>query len=438
MSKRTLAIFYLVILLVTISFSALTSTGVTIAEGTLQWARTYGATNDEEARSVIQTADGGFVFTGYTEPYGPGTWDVWLVKTDAKGTPLWSQIYIGSHADVANSIIQTEDGGFALAGTTWSLGKGYNDGWLLKTNQNGTEAWNQTYGGSSWDGVHSVIQTADDGFALAAWTNSFGVGGIDAWLVKTDSSGAAQWDRTYGGTADDEAWTVIPMADGGYSLIGLTYSFGAGNADFWLVRTDAVGGSQWSRTYGGVNFDMAWAGIQTVEGGFALAGGTNSSGAGGNDAWLVKTDPNGVPQWNRTYGGLEDDVFYSIIQTDDGGFALSGFTNSSGAGYNDFWLVKTDAEGNEQWTQAYGGIEDEESKAVIQTADGGFLLAGFTNSVGLGRRDAWLVKVSTLPETTTPPKTITKTITVPEKVAVMPTILILAALTTLRVWKKKH
>jgi hypothetical protein len=168
-------------------------------------------------------------------------------------------------------------------------------------------------------------------------------GGLQRVLGLT---GQQVWNRTYGGTKDDEAYSLVQTGDGGYALAGQTNSSGAGGYDAWLVKTDANGNMLWNKTYGGTGWDGATSLVQTGDGGYALAGQTNSFGAGSNDFWLVKTDANGNMLWNKTYGGTGDDGAYSLVQTGDGGYALAGYTKSSGAGGYDAWLVKTDASGN--------------------------------------------------------------------------------------------
>jgi hypothetical protein len=206
--------------------------------------------------------------------------------------------------------------------------------------------WSQTYGGSGDDYARSVVQTSDGGYALAGFTDSSGAGGFDFYLVKTDSAGNMNWSQTYGGIGDDEAYSLIQTSDGGYALAGYTGSFGAGFYDFYLVKTDSAGNTQWSKTYGGPGDDEAYSLIQTSDGGYALAGWTDSSGGGGYRFYLVKTDSSGNMLWNKTYGAAGENEAYSVIQTSDGGYALAGYTDSSGAGGFDFYLVKTDSAGS--------------------------------------------------------------------------------------------
>jgi hypothetical protein len=192
---------------------------------------------------------------------------------------------------MARALIRTIDGGYALVGWTSSFGAGYGDFWLVKTDGNGNAQWNKTYGGTNGDAAYALVQTTEGGYALAGYTGSFGAGNRDFWLVKTDASGTMQWNKTYGGTGDDAASTMVQTVDGGYALAGYTWSFGVNwLPDYWLVKTDSSGNMQWSRNYGGTESDYANALVQTVDGGYALVGDTLSFGAGSYDIWLVKTD----------------------------------------------------------------------------------------------------------------------------------------------------
>jgi hypothetical protein len=375
--------------------------------GDAKWNKTYGGTGSDFALSMVQTGDGGYALAGYTNSYGTGWDDLWLVRTDLAGTLQWNKTYGGAGGDFAFSVVQTGDGGYALAGYTESYGAGSFDFWLVKTcvemnlehqrylgGSNLIYGWSRTYGGAGYDVTWSVVQTGDGGYALAGWTDSYGVGGRDFWLVKTDAVGNMQWNNTYGLHANDEyACSVVQTGDGGYALVGYTFSYGAGYSDFWLVKTDASGTAQWVKTYGGTGYDYGLSVVQTMDGGYALAGRTNSYGAGDYDFWLVKTDSAGTALWNKTYGGTSHDGTWSMIQTVDGGYALAGQTFSFGAGDSDFWLVKTDSAGTMQWDKTYGGAGWEGgAQSMIQTVDGGYALAGETTSYGDVHGDFWLVK----------------------------------------------
>jgi hypothetical protein len=363
------------------------------------WIKTCGGTNRDGALALVETSDGGYAFAGWTLSFGAGSSDAWLVKTDASGTMQWNRTYGGTSDDSAYAVVQTSDGGYALAGSTSSFGTGNNDFWLVKTDVNGNVQWNKTYGGRNPDEAYALVQASDGGYAMVG--RSFSLrndSGQELWLVKTDSSGAMQWNRTYNGTNVSEGMgrALVQTADGGYAVVGqtgvTTSNASFGNSEFWLVKTDASGDAQWNRTYGGRGYELGRALAQTSDGGYALAGLTSSFGAGNNDFWLVKIDAAGTMMWNRTYGGTSDDSARAVVQTSDGGYALAGITSSFGAGNEDSWLVKTDLNGNVQWNKTYGGTENDETFALVQTSDGGYAFAGWTLSFGAGNLDFWLVR----------------------------------------------
>jgi hypothetical protein len=316
------------------------------------WRQTYGGAGNDQAWSLVNTSDEGYATAGLTYSYGAGWADFWLVKTDACGHMQWNKTYGGIDQDWAQALVQTGDGGYALAGSTNSFGAGWYDFWLVKTDVNGNAQWNKTYGGAGNDQAWALVQTNDEGYAIAGYTTSFGVGGNDFWLVKTDSAGNVQWNKTYGGTNGDDAYALVQTVDGGYAMAGPTESFGAGSSDFWLVKTDADGSMQWNKTFGGISTDGATALVQAYDGGYALACRTYSFGAGSGDFWLVRTDADGTMQWSETYGGTSCDEAWALVKTSDGGYAMAGYTQSHGAGGNDFWLIKTDAELGLAWVDS--------------------------------------------------------------------------------------
>ena len=356
------------------------------------WSKTYSGATASESYVVIQTGDGGYAIAGTTEAFGAGKRDFWLIKTDVNGNTQWNKTYGGTNIDYANSVIQTNDGGYAIVGCSWSF-SGWHDGWLAKTDANGNMQWNRVFGGADVDGIGSVVQTNDGGYALGGSTCSMGAGYYDFWLIKTNASGNAQWQKTYGGANADVAQTVVQTSDGGYALCGSTNSFGVGT-DFWLVKTDAAGSMQWNETFSRTDGDdYGRSMIQTSDEGFAMAGETDHWGNA--DFWLIKTNAVGSLLWDKTYGGAQWDGACSIVQTTDGGYALAGQTYSFGAGGSDYWLVNTDMNGNMEWNQTFGGAGDDRGWSVIQTLDGGFALVGWTNSFsGYAHYDVWLIKLA--------------------------------------------
>ncbi|MFH1009844.1 MAG: hypothetical protein V1784_01240, partial [bacterium] len=299
---------------------------------------------------------------------------------------LWSRIYEGGSDDEYHSVRQTSDGGYILGGFTKSSGAGLEDFWLVRMNADGYPNFAHTFGGTSVDRCHCAQQTADGGYMLAGYTYSFSgqPAYCDFWLVKTDADGDSLWSRTFGGSNADACYCAQQTTDGGYILAGQTSSYGAGIADFWLVKTNANGDSLWSRTFGGSQDDECYSVQQTLDGGYILAGETSSFGAGGGDFWLVKTNANGDSVWSRTFGGNDWEECRCVQQTSDGGYILAGLTQSFGAGSIDFWLVKTDANGDRVWSRTFGGTENDRCYSVQQTADGGYILAGDTRSFGAG------------------------------------------------------
>ena len=336
------------------------STLVVSVDAASMWSQTYGGAEPNFAFSIVEAGDGGFAiagtsnYTAFFDLESSGWGDFLLVKTDSFGKAEWNRTYGGSEIDVACSVVTTSDGGYALAGTSL----------LVKTDASGDMLWNKTYTGGT---IYSMIAVADGGYALAGKSNSG-----DFWLVKTDALGNLEWNETYGGPEDDVACSLIGTSDGGYALAGiwgcdmdlwLEYGILFGG-DACLVKTDALGNLEWNKIYGGPGDGWASSVVQAPDGGYAIAGTFNFTGAvgttGGGEFWLIKADALGNMQWNRTYGGEGEDIAYSIVAASDGGYALAGtwyFAGPSGFGSADYWLVKTDSLGNMQWNHRYGSSE---------------------------------------------------------------------------------
>ncbi|NQS96982.1 MAG: T9SS type A sorting domain-containing protein [candidate division Zixibacteria bacterium] len=381
--KKLIAVFLFINLYVFTAF----------AQPDTLWTKTFGGLEHDYGYSVQQTSEGGYIIAGYTSSYGAGGDNVYLIKTEAEGYEQWSQTFGGNSYDYSESVQQTSDGGYIVAGYTYSYGAGYYDVYLIKTDARGNQQWYQTYGGSDWDYGYSVQQTGDGGYIIAGWTSSYGAGYGDVYLIKTDAGGNQQWYQTFGGNGWDYSYSVQQTSDGGYIIAGTTYTYGAGEGDVYLIKTDTEGFQQWSRTFGGGFDDWGYSVQQTSEGGYIIAGWTISFGVGNYDVYLIKTNAEGFEQWSQTYGGIDWDHSFNVQQTSDGGYIIAGTTYTYGAGEGDVYLIKTNAEGFEQWSQTFGGGYYDSGYSVQQTDDGGYIITGYTESYGAGSADVWLLRL---------------------------------------------
>jgi hypothetical protein len=270
-----------------------------------------------------------------------------FISSVGASSEMWSQTYESGRFQSAYSLVETSDGGYAIVGESGLD----SDFCLLKTDEWGNMQWIKTYGGTNDDRAFSVVETSDGGYAIAGTTESFGAGSFDFWLVKTDVNGSMQWNRTYGGSNLEKAYSLIKTSDGGYAIAGYTQSSGARGSDFWLVKTDSNGNMVWNQTYGGKDNEYAYSVVETSDGGYAVAGGS----------WLVKIDSQGRTEWDRTYFV---GVACSLVKTSDGGYAIFG----------DGLLIKTDGYGYMVWNQTYGGGDGTKGFAgsLVATSDGGY------------------------------------------------------------------
>ena len=362
----------------------------------VEWSRAYGGSGWDVANSVQQTSDGGYVIAGSTCSFGAGKSDCWLIKIDAYGNVEWNQTYGGPDEDDACSVQQTSDGGYIIAGATFSVTDHlYGAMFLAKTDGYGNLEWNRTYGGASWEIGRSVQQTSDGGYVVCGLTASFGAGSGDYWLIKTDSHGNMEWNKTYGGTEWDEAYSVQQTSDGGYIMVGSANSFKTGifDGEIWLIKTGAYGNTEWTWLSGWPDSDSANSVEQTSDGGYIVAGTRFSSYATRADFWLIKINENGTLNWDKVYAGPSDntDFAHSIQQTSDGGYIIAGGTYSYTSREIKYWLVKSDSCGNAEWNRTYGG-PDSSAYSVQQTSDGGYIVAGEDRTPENGYGDVWVIK----------------------------------------------
>ncbi|PWI48460.1 hypothetical protein CEE45_06925 [Candidatus Heimdallarchaeota archaeon B3_Heim] len=372
------------------------SSNMNLTEGDMLWNQTYDyARTKDLAFSVIETADKGLAIAARVFYIDGEIWDQdgLLIKTDAVGEVQWTQSYGGNRTEYARDVIQTADGGFAMAGSTSTNSTGRTDGWLVKTSSGGEEEWSQQYAGIDFDDFNALIQTREGGYALAGQRN------FNAWIVKTDPRGKKEWAHTLGRGGFGRAQDIIQTMDRGYCVVGSCGNLL--NYDLWVIKLAKNGTVEWNRTYNSIRGktpdDHGYSVIQTADRDFVLFGDTvNLHNETGTDFWLVKTDAAGVPLWNRTYGEEGTESLYAGIKTIDGGFALTGYTNSFGVERSDFYLVKTDAQGVLEWNRTYGTSYWEEARSLVQTSDSGFVLVGMLRPPIAGstpNTNIWFVKV---------------------------------------------
>ncbi len=361
-----------------------------IASAQTTFQKTIGGTADDIGYSIQLTSDGGYIVTGESNSFSGGEADVYLIRFDADGDTLWTKTYGGTDSDYGKSVQQTADGGYIIAGYTNSFGAGYQDVYLIKTNASGDTSWTNVFGGAGGDYGYAVDQTSDGGYIVAGETNGFGAGNVDIYLIRTNADGDTLWTKTYGGSGYELSNSVQQTADGGYIIGGQTDSYGAGNTDLYLIRTDADGDTLWTKTYGGIGYELEYSVQQTTDGGYIIAGHTFTFGS--NDVYLVKTNSAGNTLWSKTYGGIDVDLGNSVQQTTDGGYIIAGNTYAFGAGSWDAYLIKTEADGDTLWTKTIGAADDDRGNSVKQTADGGYIITGHSQSFGAGYHDVYMIK----------------------------------------------
>jgi hypothetical protein len=289
--------------------------------------------------------------------------------------------------DYGRWVEQTNDSGFIIAGSTHSIGAGGNEGYLLRTDANGDTLWTKTYGGTGWEELFSVHQNTDNGFIVSGVTASFGASGSnDAYVIRTNANGDTLWTRVYGGALDELAWSVDQTNDGGFIVAGETKSAGAGGRDVFAVRTDANGDTIWTRAYGGIGEDVAYSVEQTNDNGFVFCGLTRSFTTGATGIYVIKTDGNGDTLWTRSINGSVYNNGQTIKQTDDNGYIITAYLSG------DMGLIKLDSTGNVEWAKAYGRAGDDYPLNAEQTTDGGYFICGSINLGVSGPAYAYLVR----------------------------------------------
>lgn len=391
----------------------------------IQWQKNYGGTNSDVANIIQKTNDGGYIFAGSNSSNNgdatemKGIYDIWVVKINSVGSIQWQKSVGGESYDYPKEIKQTNDGGYIVIGSTESItgdftgNHGKSDVCVVKFDSTGIVQWKKTYGGSSYDDGYDILQTIDGGYIIAGNTTSNDgdlIGNHDSgdiWLIKIDNTGNMQWQKIYGGTTgDDQARTIKQTNDGGFILGGETTSTNGdvtlnhGYYDYWVVKLSSTGNIEWQKTYGGDEQDSLNTLILTNDSGYILSGLSSSNNDdvtgnhGGGDVWIVKINNLGNIEWQKCLGGTKTDLGYEVIQANDGNYLIAAWSESNDGdvmgnhGSMDGWLVKLSNLGDIQWQKTFGGSGYDWVQSIQQTTDG-YIVAGYNGSVG----DAWVIKL---------------------------------------------
>ncbi len=345
-----------------------------------QWAKTYGGRENDVACSIQQTSDGGFIVAGSTSSFGAGKSDFWVLKLNLAGNIEWQRSYGGIEEDVAYSIRETKDKGYIVAGSTKSFGAGMSDFWILKLSQDGNIEWQRSYGGGGDDAANSIQPTSEGGYIVGGFTKSLPPGTANFWILKLSSEGTIEWQRAYGEIIEEYLTSIQQTSDKGFVAAGYSNSFSYGLDKFWILKLSSNGYIEWQQAFGGSGEDMLCSLQQTSDKGYIAAGYTTSFGVNMCDFLLIKLSQGGNIEWQRSYGGSGDDLAYSIQPTSDLGYVVAGSTTSFGHGDSDSWILKLSSSGAIEWQKTYGGSNKDYLTSIQQTAEGGYIAAGFTKS----------------------------------------------------------
>ncbi|GAB6062163.1 hypothetical protein JCM30394_08920 [Deferrisoma palaeochoriense] len=366
------------------------------AEPLASFARTYGGASDDELSSIRGTPDGGLIAAGRTKSFGAGDTDAWLVRFDASGNVIWSKTYGGANYDRAYAAIPTSNGGYAVVGGTWSWFAQGDDGyglWVWKVDRFGNPLWQTVLGGhpDDYDDKWEIAETPVGGLLLAGMNS---VVRDDVWVLKLDAEGTLVWQKAYGTDEVDELYSVDPTPDLGAVAAGLTCAPSEAGCDALVVKLDSSGGIEWQKRYGGSDYDHAWAVRAVPAGGYVVAGLTYSFGPGTENLWVLWLDGDGNVLWQKAYGlpGAFGEA-NAVEPTDDGGFLVGGWFAQDASDPGDLWLLRLDADGAIVWSRIYGGGDSERAESVDLFTDGAAFASGFTGSFGAGYWDGWVLKV---------------------------------------------
>tara|TARA_B110000091_G_C13811242_1_gene475150 strand:- start:422 stop:2446 length:2025 start_codon:yes stop_codon:yes gene_type:complete len=354
---------------------------------------TYSQPSHDYGRSILETSDGGYIVVGNTSSMGNSYSNLLLLKVSQSGEEQWNHNLTFSPIDRANSVLEIPNNGYVIVGNTISPQDESQDLFVLKINQIGHVEWSKSFGSSEDQQGHSIQTTIDDGFIICGYSREENTGFNMLYLIKIDSQGNQIWDSVYGSNGNDYGYSLVTLDDGSFAVAGMTSSYGDINGDAWLIKIDFDGNEFWSQTYGGTGTDVVRSVALTNDNGFIMVGNTNSYGNGNNDVFVIKVDENGIQQWSQTYGGIGTDIGRSIAKVSNGGYIITGYTDSFGNGGSfNAWLIGIDATGNILWDKTFGGDGDDRALSGLQTLDGGYVLTGYSNSNSNNTPDVLIIK----------------------------------------------
>jgi hypothetical protein len=359
------------------------------------WEHTYGGTGRDEAIRAAPAEDGGTVIAGDRTPDGKTDADAWVIRLDAAGNTTWERTWGGQGDEHVEDVHATLDGGFVVTGDTEGETSGVGKVWVAKLDGKGSTVWQQTYEKQRKGRPHAVVAVADGGYVVAGREQSKNPNYYDGWVAKLDGDGKVVWERFYGGDADDSVAAIRETPDGGYVFAGTTDSKGAGGADAWVVKLNATGEVLWERTFGGPLDDGATDIVALGDKGYVVSGWTDQDKEHRKrDGWVIRLDAKGDKLWEHSYGGRENDVAESIRPGNDGGFVVVGSLEPHETAPPDAWVFRIDDNGAVLWDRHLGGDAADVAMAVVPKLDGAFVVAGRTSSKGAGGVDAWVFQLN--------------------------------------------
>lgn len=379
----------------TLTLSADRACTATFAASPTTFATSLGGQGTDDVAALALTPEGGYLLAGVTHAPDAGAGDAWLAQLDGRGEVQWQQRYGGEGEDKANAVVSVPGGGFVVAGYSSSFGAGDADLWVFAVDARGALLWQRSLGGAGTDWANALLRLPDGRLVVAGFTESFGAGGREAWVLELDASGAVLWQKAYGGTDMDSANAVVATPTG-LAVAGFTKSFGAsvGQADAWVLALTGEGAVVWQKTYGGPGFEYGQGLAAAKEGGLLLAGWTSSWLDTVSSLWALKLDESGAPVWQEVLDGDDTEEARAVVQTADGDWVLAGTTWSFGGGGKDFWVVRLSPAGQLRWQRTYGAANWDWAHAVAETPDGKLAVAGYTSAFSQGGLDGWLLKLS--------------------------------------------